>query len=117
MYLIGNDYAEGHAPWTAQRLAAELDIPSIALAPVLHALENGGFLLATERESFVPGRTPEGIRLSDVLETVRTCPGGRLAVAVRAIEPAVQAMNAVESAMRECLQNRSLKDLAAAATR
>jgi membrane protein len=117
MYLIGNDFAEGHSPWTAQRLAAELDIPSIALAPVLHALENGGFLLATERESFVPGRSPEGIRLSDVLETVRTCPGGRLAVAARAIEPAVQAMNAVESAMRECLQNRSLKDLAAAAGR
>jgi membrane protein len=117
MYLISNDYAAGHVPWTAQRLADELDLPSIALAPVLYSLEKGGFLLATERESFVPGRTPEGILLSDVLENIRTCPGGRLTVAVRAIEPAVQAMNAVESAMRECLQSRSLKDLAAPASR
>jgi membrane protein len=117
MYLIGNDYAAGSTPWTAARLAAELDIPSIALAPVLNSLEKGGFLLATERESFVPGRNPEGIRLSDVLENVRACPGGRLAVAVRAIEPAVDAMNAVESAIRECLQDRSLKDLTAATER
>jgi membrane protein len=117
MYLVGSDYAAGSAPWTAARLAAQLDVPSIALAPVLHSLEKGGFLLATEHESFVPGRTPEGIRLADVLENVRTCPGGRLAVAVRAIEPAVQAMSVVESALRECLQDRSLKDLAATATR
>jgi membrane protein len=110
MYLVGSDYASGNVPWTAARLAAELDIPSIALSPVLDSLEKGGFLLATERESFVPGRNLEGIQLSDVLQNVRTCPGGRLTVAIRSIGPAVEAMGAVESAMLECLRGRTLKD-------
>jgi membrane protein len=114
MYLVGCDYAAGNVPWTVARLATELDIPSIALSPVLNALERGGFLLATERESFVPGRNLEGIRLSDVLENVRSCPGGRLAVAIRSIGPAVAAMRAAESAMLECLRGRSLKDWAEA---
>ena len=117
MYLIGCDYTAGSAPWTTARLAEELDIPSIALSPVLRSLEKGGFLLATERESFVPGRNLDGIRLSDVLENLRTCPGGRLAVAIRSIDPAVQAMSAVEEAMLECLRGRSLKDMTTAAAR
>jgi membrane protein len=111
MYLVGCDYAAGSAPWTAARLAEELDVPSIALSPVLNSLEKGGFLLATERESFVPGRNLDGICLSDVLENIRTCPGGRLAVAIRSIGPAVKAMSAVEAAMLESLRGRSLKDL------
>jgi membrane protein len=112
MYLVGCDYAAGNARWTAARLAAELDIPSIAISPVLNSLEKGGFLLATEHEAFVPGRNLDGIQLSDVLENVRSCPGGRLQVAIRAIGPAVAAMRTVESAMFECLRGRSLKDLA-----
>jgi len=113
MYLIGRDYAAGNVPWTAARLAAELDIPSIALSPVLTSLEKGGFLIATEREAFVPGRNLDGIQLADVLENVRTCPGGRLAVEIRSVGPAVEAMATVESAMLECLRGRSLQELSA----
>jgi membrane protein len=112
MYLVGCDYSAGNVPWTAARLAAELDIPSIAIAPVLNSLEQGGFLLATERESFVPGRNLDGIQLSDVLQNVRSCAGGRLAVAIRSIGPADAAMRAVDSAIVESLRGRSLKDLA-----
>jgi membrane protein len=111
MYLVGCDYAAGKAPWTAARLAAELDIPSIAIAPVLASLEKGGFLLATEREAFVPGRNLDGIQLADILQNVRTCPAARLGVAIRSIGPAVAALRAVESSMLECLRGRSLKDL------
>ncbi len=117
MYLVGSDYTAGSAPWTAARLAMELDIPSIALGPVLNTLEKGGFLLATEREAFVPGRDLAGIQLADVLENVRACPGGRLAVVIKAIDPAVQAMNTVESAIRESLGDRSLRDLATGTAR
>jgi membrane protein len=113
MYLIGRDYATGNVPWTAARLAAELDIPSIALSPVLDSLEKGGFLLATEREAFVPGRNLDGIQLADVLENVRTCQGGRLAVEIRSVAPAVEAMATVESAMLECLRGRSLQEFSA----
>ncbi len=58
MYLIGRDYSAGKSSWDAGRLAAELDVPGIALAPVLARLERGGLIVATEKEQFVPGRDP-----------------------------------------------------------
>src|SRR5258708_26295063 len=61
MYLIGRHFAAGKRYWNAGRLAAELDIPGIALAPVLARLERAGLIVATEDELFVPGRDPEGI--------------------------------------------------------
>ncbi len=51
MYLIGRDYEAGRTYWSADRLAAELDIPGIALAPVLARLELAGLILATDKEA------------------------------------------------------------------
>jgi membrane protein len=113
MYLIGRDYGTGKSFWTADRLAAELDIPGIALAPVLARLERGGLILATEKEQFVPGREPAGILLTDILDAVRNLQIGRLSVEMRRVPAAVQAMSGVESAMRKELGIQSLKDLIA----
>ena len=114
MYLIGRDYAAGKSYWDAGRLAAELDIPSIALAPVLACLEQGGLIVATEKEQFVPGRGPEGILLADIIDSVRSLQIGRLSVEVSRVASAAQVMREVESAMRERLGSRTLKDLIAA---
>lgn len=114
MYLIGRDYAAGKSHWDAGRLAAELDIPSIALAPVLTCLEQGGLIVATEKEQFVPGRGPEGILLADIIDSVRSLQIGRLSVEVSRVASAAQVMREVESAMRERLGSRTLKDLIAA---
>jgi membrane protein len=113
MYLIGRDYAAGKCYWTAQALAVELDIPSIAVAPIVECLEEAGLIVATEREQFVPGREPERIALPEILDAVRALHGGRLAIAIRDLGPPVAMLNAIESAMREPLQSRSLKDLIA----
>jgi membrane protein len=113
MYLIARDYADGKAHWTIGRLAAELDIPSIAIAPVMASLERGGLVLATEQEQFVPGKDPAGIALADILAAVRTQHAGRLAVTMRSVGPAVGILDAVEAAARDTLQQRSLKDLIA----
>ena len=114
MYLIGRDFAAAKSYWDAGRLAAELDIPSIALAPVLACLERGGLIVATEKEQFVPGREPEGILLADIIESVRSLQIGRLSIEVNRVATAAQVMQEVESAMRERLGARSLKDLIAA---
>src|SRR5208283_1901202 len=71
MYLIGRDYRAGEHPWSADRLAAELDIPETALAPVLRSLEKAGLVVATDREQFLPGRDPEGIALAAIIEAAR----------------------------------------------
>jgi membrane protein len=115
MYLIGRDYGAGKHDWTSSRLAAELDIPSTALAPVLASLEKVGLIVATEAEQFLPGRDLEGIALVAVLDAVRTPPAGRHTVAVRPIAPVVAVMQEVEGAMRGKLVELSLKDLIAAA--
>jgi membrane protein len=116
MYLIGRDYGAGKSYWNAGRLAAELDVPSIALAPVLARLERGGLIVATEKEQFVPGRDPEGILLADILDAVRALRIGRSTIDVRRVSTAAQVMREVETAMRERLGTRSLKDLIAAKT-
>ena len=113
MYLIGRDYAAGQTVWTAPRLAAELDIPGMVIAPILGCLEDSGLIVATEQGQFVPGRDLEQIRLAQILDTVRSFHGARLAVALHSADPAVALLKEVESAMREPLGSRSLKDLVA----
>ncbi len=114
MYLIGRDYGTGKGHWSAGRLAVELDVPSSALTPVLARLERGGLIVATEKELFVPGRTPESMLLADILDAVRTLQTGRLSVEMRSIGPAAQVMREVGGAARERLGASSLKDLIAA---
>lgn len=113
MYLIGRDYSAGNSSWSAYALAAELDIPSIALAPMLRCLEQNGLILATEKEQFVPGRDIAAIRLAEIFEVVRALHSGRLAVAIKSVGPAVALLNEVEGSMEEPLKGRSLKDFIA----
>jgi membrane protein len=114
MYLIGRDYGTGKRYWNTGRLAAELDVPGIALVPVLARLERAGLIVATEKELFVPGREPAGILLADIVDAVRTQQIGRLTIEVHGAASAAQVMREMEAAVRERLGNRSLKDLIAA---
>ena len=116
MYLIGRDYAAGKSYPTARELAAELDIPGLLVAPILDCLGHAGLIVATEQEQFVPGRDLEGIRLAEIFDAVRALHSGRLAIAIRNIAAPVALLAQVESAMRENLRDRSLKDLLAGGT-
>ena len=114
MYLVGRDFAAGKRYWTADRLAAELDLPGTALAPVLARLERAGLIVATEKELFVPGRNPEGILLADIVNAVRTLQVIRLTIEMHRVPAAAQVMDEVETAVRAGLGARTLKDLIAA---
>ncbi len=114
MYLIGRDYEAGNGYWNTSRLAVELDVPGIALTPVLSRLERGGLIVVTEKEQFVPGRAPESILLADILAAVRTLQIGRLPVEVHEVWVAAHVMSEVETSIRERLGAQSLKDLTAA---
>lgn len=114
MYLIGRDYGSGMSYWNPGRLAAEFDIPCVALVPVLTRLERAGLILATEKELFVPGRDPAGILLADILDAVRTLPTDGPTIEMRRVPSAARVMSEVESAARQRLGARSLKDLIAA---
>ena len=113
MYLIGRDYGAGGTYWTCNALAAELDIPSTALSPVLACLERGGLIVATENEQFLPARDLGQIRLISVIDAVRTRHSGRLMIDVRPVPSAVSVMSELETAIDDKLGQRSLKDLIA----
>ena len=115
MYLIGRSHAAGGVYRTAPNLAAELDIPSIVIAPILGCLEKSGLIVVTERGQFVPARDLERIRLTEILDAVRSFHGGRSAVDIRSVDPAVAVLKEVEAAMRAPMGSRSLKDLVAGA--
>jgi len=110
MYLIGRDFGAGKTYWTSDGLAAELDIPSTALATVLACLERGGLIVATEKEEFLPARDLAGIRLINVIDEVRTRHPGRLMIDMRSVPSATRVMNDVERAIREELGDRTLKE-------
>jgi membrane protein len=113
MCLIARDYMHGKTYWTTNRLAHELDVPSIALAPVLGCLEERGLIVATEKEHLVPGKDLANIALVDILDAVRGVEPGRRAVAARSAPAADALMTRVESAMRRDLAGQTLKDFAA----
>jgi membrane protein len=115
MLLIGRDHCAGRTCWTSNALAAELDVPGTALAPVLACLERGGLIVATEQAMFLPGRDLAGIQLISVIDAVRTRQPGRLMIDVRCLPAAARVMTGVESAIRDQLAGRTLKDLIDAA--
>ncbi|HMA00602.1 MAG TPA: YihY/virulence factor BrkB family protein [Steroidobacteraceae bacterium] len=110
MYLIGRDYAAGKSYWRSSGLAAALDIPSAALAPVLACLERGGLIVATEKEEFLPARDLAGIRLTEVIDAIRTRHTGRLMLDLRSLPSATRVMGGVEAAIRKELDGRTVKD-------
>jgi membrane protein len=112
MYLIGRDAAAGGAGWTGERLAAELQIPGAALAPLLASLVGSG-LLVTNKASLAPGRDMREIALADILDAVRA-QSGRSSVAARPVAPAALVVAQIEAATRGRLAGRTLKDLIAA---
>jgi membrane protein len=111
MMLIGRSYSSGGNYWTGIALAAELDIPRTALAPVLSSLERGGLIVATEKEQFVPGRELRTIRLIDVIDAVRIRQPGRLTIDMHPVASAANVMSEVEAAIAAGLGQRTLTDL------
>jgi membrane protein len=115
MYLVAKAFASGERRWTVETLSEALAVPSIALGPVVDALEAAGLLQSTEHETLVPGRDPSGIMLDAVLSAVRDGKSGR-AIALRRARvagPAEAVCERVDAAIREQLGRVSLREFSA----
>jgi membrane protein len=110
MYLVGRDYQSGGVKWNAARLADTLDVPGAALAPVVAGLEQAKLLVATEKECFVPGRDPHGIKLSDIIEALRRPQHGRAILVGHAIPEAQALVARIDATVHRDLGDRSLAD-------
>lgn len=111
MYLIVSDYRDAHKRWTINALADHLGLPGAALGPIVTALERKNLLLLADDDTWVPGRDPELIELTDVLDAVRNDTAGPRLGKIRDIAPAVSAARAAEAALKESLAGKTVKDL------
>ncbi|MBS0373024.1 MAG: YihY/virulence factor BrkB family protein [Proteobacteria bacterium] len=114
MLLVTRAFEAGGERPRVATLAEALEVPSIALGPVVDALLEAGLLETTDREQLLPGRDPARITLDEVLAAVRDGGHGR-AMTLRhaALVPGAEdACARVERAIRLELAGRSLRDLA-----
>lgn len=71
MLLVGRAFQNSDRSVSFQGLSQALEIPTIALSPIVGALEDSGLLTTTESENMLPGRDLSRIRISDILAVVR----------------------------------------------
>ena len=71
MFLVGRAFRNSDRTVTIQQLSKNLELASIALAPIVAALEDEGILTTSETEVILPGREMARIKVSDILNSVR----------------------------------------------
>jgi membrane protein len=111
MYLIVNDYQGSQQRWTINRLAEHLDVPGAAIGPIVTALEKKGLLIIADDDTWLPARDPAVIQLAEVIDAVRKDEAGPRLSRIRDIAPAVNAAKRAENALKDSLEQRTLKDL------
>jgi membrane protein len=111
MYLIVQDYGTSKPRWTTNSLAAHLELPGAALGPIVTALEQRGLLVIAEDDTWLPGRDPASISLSEVVDAIRNETAGPRLSRIRDIAPAVEAARRAEHAMKETLSSRTVREL------
>ncbi len=72
MLLVGRAFREPDTTLPTQALSDALQIPSLALAPVIDDLEARGLLTANEKGELLPAREMSRIRLTEILDIVRS---------------------------------------------
>lgn len=111
MYLIVQNYRASQHRWTTNGLAEHLDLPGAALSPVICALEARGLLVLAEDETWVPGRDPDIIELTEILDAVRHDTAGPRLSRIRDVRPAVDAARHAEHALKDSLKGKTVRDL------
>ena len=71
MFQVARAFRAADRTVTTGEVSRRLRIPSIALAPIISALESSGLLVTTEKEELLPGREMARIKLREVLDVVR----------------------------------------------
>ncbi len=71
MMLVGRSFLEPGKGIAVVDLSSKLNIPAIALAPIVESLEQSGLVLTTEDEKLFPGQELSRLHLNDILNVVR----------------------------------------------
>jgi len=110
-YLLARRHREGGERWTVHTLAGQLQVPGIAVARLVRALEAEGLVAETDDGELVPGRDPHSTPLTEVLSVARRAQGLHGGQGAPAPQAVAQAWNEIEAAWRERLGAKSLAEL------
>src|SRR5262245_10927937 len=111
MALVGQDYRTGKQRWTTNALAQRFDVPGATLGIVVHALESAGLLVATEDETWMPGRDTAEITLADIADAARKFQGGEPRVHPRGTRVADEVAAEIDATIKERFKGKNLRDL------
>ena len=110
MYLVARDYHGETARWNANALSRELRIGAEPLGTVLDRLTECRLLVTADdgTDCLLPGRDPGAIRLETIIDALRR---GDAHPAGSPIEAVDRVQEAVETAIRDAVGGRTLRDL------
>jgi membrane protein len=111
MYLVGKAFRHPGENTNINEISRQLEIPSIALAPVTNSLEHAGLLITTENEELLPGCDMSVIGINDILAVVRT-QGETGSYRDPAWTPGIDALGAeLDDALERVADEKTLADL------
>ena len=111
MYLIARAYHDGKTRWSLDGLSHELGMPGIAIARIVHSLEDSRLITVTEDEYLLPARDLGKISIQEVLDIARNEKSGQ--VGWRNLKlPAIDSISAkMDEAWRKSCGDMTLRDL------
>jgi membrane protein len=111
MYLIARAYHDGKTRWSLDGLSQELGMPGIAIARIVHSLEDSRLITVTEDEYLLPARDLGKISIQEVLDIARNEKSGQ--VGWRNLKlPAIDSISAkMDEAWRKSCGDMTLRDL------
>ena len=111
MYLIGRSYHDGKTRWTVDSLANHLNMPGIAIARLVHALEATRLITLSNDEHMLPARDLGQISIQEIIDTARNEKAGQVGWRNLTI-PAVDAISkTMDDAWRKSCGKMTLRDL------
>jgi membrane protein len=115
MYLVGSNFHWGKKPWTLNSLVDSLGLPIEPVQDVLANLEKRSLLAESGAEppEYLPARDIDMIKLTDILNAVRTATDDSLALEERHLSmPEVDGvMRGMDDAISSALGGTTLRDL------
>jgi membrane protein len=111
MYLIARGYHDGKTRWSIDGLSHELGMPGIAIARIVHALEDRRLITVSEDEYLLPARDLGTISIQEIIDIARNEKAGQ--VGWRNIKlPAIDGISAkMDEAWRKSCGDMTLRDL------
>ncbi|MDH3757366.1 MAG: YihY/virulence factor BrkB family protein [Gammaproteobacteria bacterium] len=115
MLLVGRTFRDPAERLSVQALSDTLQIPSLALAPVIQDLQSKGLLTTSEKGELLPAREMARIQLRDILQVTR-CEGETGSYREPAWDPYVDALGEkLDDATLSAVGSMTLSELVDAA--